>query len=81
MVILVTSGTGAIGPRVVQSLYQVGFRVCAFSVDGSTAGVFPQSVEVLMGDVTGQVAVQSAMQGVDAVVHMAALLRIDNPPP
>lgn len=34
-----------------------------------------------MGDVTGQVAVQSAMQGVDAVVHMAALLRIDNPPP
>lgn len=41
MVILVTSGTGAIGPRVVQSLYQAGFRVCAFSVDGSTAGVFP----------------------------------------
>jgi FlaA1/EpsC-like NDP-sugar epimerase len=33
------------------------------------------------GDVTDQVAVQSAMQGVDAVVHMAALLHIVNPPP
>ena len=43
--------------------------------------MFPQSVEVLIGDVTDQVAVQSAMQGLDAVVHMAALLHIVNPPP
>jgi len=32
----------------------------------------------LIGDVTDQVAVQSAMQGVDAVVHMAALLHINS---
>ena len=43
--------------------------------------MFPQSVGVLIGDVTDQAAVQSAMQGVDAVVHMAALLHIVNPPP
>jgi len=43
--------------------------------------MFPQSVEVLIGDVTDRVAVQSAMHGVDAVVHMAALLHIVNPPP
>jgi FlaA1/EpsC-like NDP-sugar epimerase len=43
--------------------------------------MFPQSAEVLIGDVTDQVAVQSAMRGVDAVVHMAALLHIVNPPP
>jgi len=54
---------------------------CAFSVDIPTAGIFPQSVEVLSGDVTDHVAVQSAMQGVEAVVHMAALLHIVNPPP
>jgi len=40
-----------------------------------------QNVEVLIGDVTDKAAVQSAMQGVDAVVHMAALLHIVNPPP
>ncbi|MDO8721691.1 MAG: polysaccharide biosynthesis protein [Syntrophales bacterium] len=34
----------------------------------------------MIGDVTDQLAVQSATQGVDAVVHMAALLHIVNPP-
>jgi nucleoside-diphosphate-sugar epimerase len=43
--------------------------------------MFPQSVGVLFGDVTDEVAVQSAMQGVDAVIHLAALLHIFNPPP
>ncbi len=43
--------------------------------------MIPQNVEVLLGDVTDKAAVQSAVQGVDAVVHMAALLHIVNPPP
>ncbi|MCJ7493141.1 MAG: NAD-dependent epimerase/dehydratase family protein, partial [Deltaproteobacteria bacterium] len=43
--------------------------------------MFPQSVGVLFGDVTDKAAVQPAMQGVDAVVHLAALLHIVNPPP
>ncbi len=54
---------------------------CAFSVDTPTAGMFPPNVEVVIGDVTDQVAVQSAIQGVSAVIHMAALLHIVNPPP
>jgi nucleoside-diphosphate-sugar epimerase len=79
--VLVTGATGAIGPCVVHALVQAGFRIRSFSVDIPISGMFPQSVEVLIGDVTDQVAVQSAMQGVDAVVHMAALLHIVNPPP
>ena len=43
--------------------------------------MFPQNVEVLIGDVMDKASVQSAMQGVDAVVHLAALLHIVNPPP
>jgi UDP-glucose 4-epimerase len=81
MNILITGATGAIGPRVVHALNQAGFRIRAFSVDTPAADTFPQSVEVLIGDVTDQVAVRSAMQGVDAVVHLAALLHIVNPPP
>jgi UDP-glucose 4-epimerase len=42
--------------------------------------MFPQSVEVLLGDVTDKAAVQVAMRGMDAVVHLAALLHIDSPP-
>jgi nucleoside-diphosphate-sugar epimerase len=79
--VLVTGATGAVGPRVVHALDQAGFRIRSFSFDAPASGMFPQSVEVLIGDVTDQEAVQSAMQGVDAVVHMAALLHIVNPPP
>lgn len=79
--VFVTGASGAVGPRVVHALDQMGFHIRSFSFDASAAGMFPQSVEVLIGDVTDQVAVQSAMRGVDAVVHMAALLHIVNPPP
>ena len=80
-IVLVTGATGAVGPRVVQAMDQANFRIRSFSIDTPTATVFPQSVEVLIGDVTDQVAVKSAMRGVDAVIHMAALLHIVNPPP
>ncbi|MBU2262650.1 MAG: UDP-glucose 4-epimerase, partial [Proteobacteria bacterium] len=66
---------------VIRALDQAGFRIRSFSVDTPVAGMFPQSVEVLIGDVTDEAAVEFAMQGVDAVVHMAALLHIVNPPP
>jgi nucleoside-diphosphate-sugar epimerase len=79
--VLITGATGAIGPRVVHALHRAGFQIRAFSVDAPASGMFPQSVEVLIDDVTDQVAVQSAMRGVDAVVHLAALLHIVNPPP
>ena len=80
-VVLITGATGAVGPGVVQALHQAGYQIRSFSVDTPTLGMFPQNVEVLIGDVTDQAVVQSAMQGVDAVVHLAALLHIVNPPP
>ena len=61
-IVFVTGATGAVGPRVVHALDQAGFRIRTFSVDTPTSGMFPQSVEVLIGDVSDQVAVQSAMQ-------------------
>lgn len=80
-VVLITGATGAIGPRVVSALDQAGCQVRTLSVDAPAAGMFPQSVQVLIGDVNDQAAVHSAMQGADAVVHLAALLHIDNPSP
>jgi len=78
--VLVTGATGAVGPCVVHVLHQAGVRTRAFSVDAPASGMFPQSVEVLIGDVTDKAAVQSAMQDVDGVIHLAALLHIVNPP-
>jgi nucleoside-diphosphate-sugar epimerase len=79
--ILVTGATGAVGPRVVNALHQTGCNVRAFSVDAPKKGIFPRNVEVLLGDITDKVAVQSAMQGVNGVIHLAAILHIVNPPP
>ena len=77
--VLVTGATGAVGPCVVHALHQAGCQVRAFSVDDPKEGMFPQNVEVLLGDVTDTAAVESAIQGVDTVVHLAALLHIVNP--
>jgi UDP-glucose 4-epimerase len=78
--VLVTGATGAIGPRVVQALHQEGYRVRTFSIDAPGHGMFPHEVEVRAGDVTDREAVRSALKGMDAVIHMAALLHVVNPP-
>jgi nucleoside-diphosphate-sugar epimerase len=43
--------------------------------------MFPEGVEELRGDITRLSDTQSAVQGVDSVIHLAALLHIVNPPP
>jgi len=78
--VLVTGATGAVGPCVVDALCSAGHQVRSFSLDVQP-GAFPSNVQSLIGDVTDPAAVHSAMQGVDAVVHLAALLHIVNPPP
>lgn len=79
--VLITGATGAIGPPVVHALNQAGHRIRTFSINAPASGIFPPNAEVVLGDVTEKANVQSAMQGVDAVIHMAALLHFVNPPP
>jgi len=79
--VLVTGATGAVGPRVVDALYKAGYKIRTLSLDEPPTGVWPgNAIEALIGDVTDSSIVLSAMQGVDAVVHLAALLHIVNPP-
>jgi nucleoside-diphosphate-sugar epimerase len=80
-VVLVTGATGAVGPRIVQTLHDAGYHIRTLSLDSIQLGILPGQVEILTGDVTDSSAVQSAMEGVEAVIHLAALLHITNPPP
>ncbi len=77
---LVTGATGAVGPRVVQALREVGYRVRTLSLGAPSAGLLPDDVEVRIGDITDAAVVQAAMEDVEAVIHLAALLHIVNPP-
>ncbi len=81
MKILVTGATGAIGPIVVKAFHGAGYRIRTLSIDSPTDNIWPDDVETLIGDVTDASTVQAAMQGVDSVIHLAALLHIVNPPP
>ena len=88
MTVLVTGATGAVGPSVMQALFEVGATVRTFSLDKPSGGgvgngvtARESGVDMRIGDVTDPVTVQSAMHGVDAVIHLAALLHIVNPPP
>ena len=65
----------------VHVLSAAGYRVRTLSLDQPSKGQWSDDVETRIGDVTDKSAVQSAMQSVDAVVHLAALLHIANPPP
>jgi nucleoside-diphosphate-sugar epimerase len=62
-------------------LIECGYRVRTLSRDAPRPGWLPDGVDVHTGDVTDRSAVQSALQGVDSVIHMAALLHIVEPPP
>lgn len=77
--ILVTGATGAVGPIVVKVLHGAGYAIRTLSIDPPPAGMWPDDVEVLIGDINDVSAVCSAMAGVGSVVHMAALLHIVNP--
>jgi len=80
--ILVTGATGAVGPRVVAALCEEGYDVRTLSLDTPPPGIWPEGVrDIRMGDINDRAAIGSAVQGIDAVIHMAALLHILNPSP
>ena len=77
--VLITGATGAVGPLVVWKLHNAGYPVCALSRHVPKPGLLPAGVEVLAADIEDHGAVQSAMQGVEVAIHLAALLHIVNP--
>ena len=74
--VLVTGGAGSVGKRVVQRLCREGYTVRVFDLPymdyTGLEGV--EGIEVLRGDITQLTSVQQAVEGVSAVIHLAALL-------
>jgi UDP-glucose 4-epimerase len=79
--VLVTGATGAIGPTLVDLLRRSDYRVRTLCRHEPDPGLFPDGVEVRIGDVTDPVAVSSAMENVAVVFHLAALLHVLDPLP
>ena len=70
MRVLVTGGTGWIGGRVVTELLQDGHEVRVLALLGEPPG----DVALMHGDIRDAARVASAVDGVDAIVHCAAVI-------
>lgn len=76
--VLLTGGTGFLGAYILRALVQSGIAVRAIRRSDKLPHFLPaeiaQKVEWVPGDVLDVVALADAMQGVDAVIHSAAVV-------
>ena len=76
MTVLVTGGTGFIGPHVVHALRARDTPVRALVRDPARATrLAAWGVELVPGDVTDPASLRAACEGADAVVHLVAIIR------
>ena len=75
MTVLVTGGTGFIGPHVIHALRAREVPVRALVRDPAKAGKLSAwGVELVRGDVTDSTALRTAVAGADAVVHLVSII-------
>ena len=75
--ILVTGGTGFVGPKIVHALRAEDARVRALVRDPSSSSARTLSAwgcELVQGDATDPESLRGATEGADAVVHLIALI-------
>ena len=71
MRVLVTGGSGFIGSHVVDALLGAGYEVRNFDLRDSPHHE-PRALETVIGDLTDVDALSAALEGCDAVIHLAA---------
>jgi len=76
--VLVTGGTGFVGSYIIKNLVEKGYAVRAIRRSNKLPFYIPaeilQMVEWVEGDVLDLVSLYDAMQGIDAVIHSAAIV-------
>ena len=72
MKILVTGGCGNMGPHIIRKLASLGHDIRVLDRDREGLGQFGKTgMETCCGDLADKAFVQSAVKGVDAIIHLA----------
>ena len=78
MKVLVTGALGNVGEYTVDALLEEGHDVVAFDVASprarKIAAQLDERVRLVWGDITDPASLGAALEGVDAVVHLAAIV-------
>src|SRR3989344_7537811 len=72
--ILVTGAAGYVGNHLVRALLKKGYKVVCLVRPSSDSSLLPKDVAIVKGDIRDMETYQQAMEGVDLVVHAAALV-------
>jgi len=81
MKVLLTGGTGFLGRNVAGRLAVAGHTLRVLAREGSDLRGLPEGAEAARGDVTDLLSLQRAAEGCDALVHLAALVKVWVPDP
>ena len=75
--VLLTGAYGNIGLNCLKSMLKAGHRVTTLDLENPTntarAAEFSSRINPLWGDICDEVCLQRALQGIDVVVHLAAI--------
>ena len=84
MKVLVTGALGNVGEYTVDALLAEGHDVVAFDVESSRArkiaSQLDERVRLVCGDITDPASLGTALEGADAVVHLAATIAPEKAP-
>jgi NAD+-dependent farnesol dehydrogenase len=74
--VLLTGGTGFLGKNVARHLAAAGHDLRVLARASSNLDGLPERVEIARGDVTDALSLQRAAEGCNAVLHMAAMVKM-----
>jgi 3beta-hydroxy-Delta5-steroid dehydrogenase / steroid Delta-isomerase len=73
--VLVTGGSGFVGANLVRALLERGHQVRSFDRAPSPLPQHPK-LEVLKGDITDKAVCEAAVDGIDTIIHTAAIIEL-----